>query len=141
MQASMASTLHAHNKPYADTKGGRALMNGAADLDELIALHEKFMRGELNGRRLNLAYAIMRKVSFRGKNLKFAEFKGANLSWCDFSDTNLEGASFYSCNLIGAKHAYPVNTYTYYMLDVSSRQNKARHRSAPRPRLRFPAMI
>ena len=38
-------------------------------------------------------------------------------------------------------HAYPVNTYTYYMLDVSSRQNKARHRSAPRPRLRFPAMI
>ncbi len=38
-------------------------------------------------------------------------------------------------------HAYPVNTYTHYMLDVSSRQNKARHRSALRPRLRFPAMI
>jgi serine/threonine protein kinase len=40
-----------------------------------------------------------------------------------------------------SSHAYPVNTYTYYMLDVSSRQNKARHRSAPRPRPRCPATI
>ena len=41
----------------------------------------------------------------------------------------------------GTTHAYPVNTYTHYMLDVSSRQNIARHRSVSRPRPRFPAMI
>ncbi len=48
---------------------------------------------------------------------------------------------FFPAVFFSSWHAYPVNTYTHYMLDVSSRQNKARHRSALRPRLRFPAMI
>ena len=40
-----------------------------------------------------------------------------------------------------SSHAYRVNAHTHYMLCASSRRSKVRHRSAPRPLLRFRATI
>ena len=67
------------------------------DLNTIIQLHEKWLRGELGGKKAdlryaNLSYADLRGADLRGADLSYADLRGADLSGADLSGANLRYA-------------------------------------------------
>ena len=67
------------------------------DLQNILALHLLYLKGESGGQRANLS----------GANLSRANLFGANLSGADLSRANLSGANLYGADLSGANLPSP----------------------------------
>ena len=58
------------------------------DLNTIIQLHEKWLRGEPGGKKANLRYADLSYADLRGANLRYADLSYANVDfsswplWC-----------------------------------------------------------
>ena len=71
-------------------------------LNEIIASHGKWLRGEEGGERANLYGANLRMANLDGANLYGANLDGANLRMANLRMANLYGANLYGANLDGA---------------------------------------
>ena len=81
------------------------------NISEKIRLHEKWLRGDINGIRLNLSGADLSGANLSGADLSYANLSGANLSGADLrradlSGANLSGADLSGANLSGADLSY-----------------------------------
>src|ERR1700679_1902921 len=72
------------------------------ELTEPFALHEKYVRGESGGKRLDLSLQTGHELDFSKKNLSSADFTGAFLNHGNFSYTKLRQANFFGSVLNNA---------------------------------------
>lgn len=64
-----------------------------AELNERIEKHDKWLRGEIGGERLDIgAQYDVRGLDFDGRDLRSAIFQGADLSFTSFCAANLRNA-------------------------------------------------
>lgn len=71
-------------------------------LNEIVALHEKWLKNEEDASRANLSDADLRDANLSGADLSGADLKGADLSGANLSDADLSGADLRGANLKGA---------------------------------------
>ena len=76
------------------------------DLNTIIQLHEKWLRGELGGKKADLSYADLRYADLRSANLRYADLHGADLSYADLRGADLSGADLRGANLSYADLRY-----------------------------------
>ena len=76
------------------------------NISEKIRLHEKWLRGDINGIRLNLSGADLSYANLSGADLRRANLSGADLSGADLSGADLSGADLSYANLSGADLSY-----------------------------------
>lgn len=69
------------------------------ELFELFAFHDKYLKGNAGGRRLDFSLQTGHELNFSGKNLSSAEFVGAFLNHSDFSHARLHQANFFGATL------------------------------------------
>ncbi len=63
------------------------------ELNERIRKHDKWLRGEIGGERLDIgAQYDVRGLDFDGRDLRSAIFQGADLSFTSFCAANLKNA-------------------------------------------------
>jgi uncharacterized protein YjbI with pentapeptide repeats len=74
----------------------------ANEIKEILALHEKWLKGLADGRGANLRGADLGGANLRGANLWEADLRGANLRGADLGGANLGGANLGGANLRGA---------------------------------------
>ena len=79
------------------------------ELDEILALHLKWLKDEPDGKRANLrgvdlGCAYLRGADLRGANLRGADLRGADLRGADLGDANLRGVDLSGADLSGAKN-------------------------------------
>lgn len=94
-----------------------SIMN-ADELSLILASHRKWLRGEKDGQRANLAHAELRYANLPDAELRYANLSGANLSdayltradlrdadlrYANLSGANLSGANLVDANLSSAK--------------------------------------
>ena len=72
------------------------------DLNTIIQLHEKWLRGEPGGKKANLRYADLSYADLRGANLRYADLHNADLRYANLSYADLRGADLRSADLSGA---------------------------------------
>jgi uncharacterized protein YjbI with pentapeptide repeats len=77
------------------------------DLDAMILAHERQLKGQLGGQRLDVSMQTARGLTFNKRNVSDADFVGAMLDNSCFIETqmrrcNLFGASMVRCDLQGA---------------------------------------
>lgn len=72
------------------------------ELDEVVELHEKWLRGEEGGRRAELCNVDLRSVDLACVNLSFADLSHANLTSAKLRSTDLSYANLASANLASA---------------------------------------
>lgn len=63
------------------------------DLNTIIQLHEKWLRGELGGKKADLRYANLSYADLRGADLSGADLSGANLRYADLRYADLRYAN------------------------------------------------
>ena len=64
------------------------------DLNTIIQLHEKWLRGEPGGKKANLRYADLSYADLRSADLSGADLRGANLRYADLSYANVDFSSW-----------------------------------------------
>lgn len=69
------------------------------DLNTIIQLHEKWLRGEPGGKKADLSYADLSYADLRSANLRYADLHGADLSYADLRGADLSGADLRGANL------------------------------------------
>ena len=69
------------------------------ELNEIIALHLKWLRGEVGGKRADLYKANLSNTDLRYVNLSKANLSKANLSKANLGKANLRYANLYNANL------------------------------------------
>ena len=73
------------------------------ELQDIIASHERWLKGEIDGIRADLGGANLERANLRGANLREADLeranlRGANLRWADLRGADLREADLdYSC--------------------------------------------
>ena len=72
------------------------------DLNTIIQLHEKWLRGELGGKKADLRYADLSGADLSGADLRYADLRGADLSGADLSGADLSYADLRHADLSGA---------------------------------------
>ena len=77
------------------------------DLNTIIQLHEKWLRGELGGKKADLSGADLRGADLRYADLSYADLSyadlcGADLSYADLRYADLRGANLRGADLSGA---------------------------------------
>lgn len=70
-----------------------------AQINQFIAAHERFYRGEPRGHRAIMRFLQAPGIDFSGRLLVEVDLSGANLKGANFANTNLERASFYCADL------------------------------------------
>ena len=78
-----------------------------SELDEILESHNRWIRGEKDGRRaglwgVDLRGADLSGAGLRGANLRVADLREANLYGADLRGANLSGANLRGANLSGA---------------------------------------
>ena len=78
------------------------------ELEKVLDLHKKWLRGEAEGklanlRNANLIDANLHGANLRGANLIGANLRGADLSGADLHGADLSGADLHGANLSGVK--------------------------------------
>src|ERR1700722_243742 len=69
------------------------------ELIELLAQHEKYVKGGSGGKRLDLSMQTGHELDFHGKDLTGAEFVGSFLNHSNFSHAGLQQANFFGATL------------------------------------------
>ena len=69
------------------------------DLNTIIQLHEKWLRGELGGKKADLSGADLSGADLSGADLRGANLRGADLSGADLSGADLSGADLRGANV------------------------------------------
>lgn len=69
------------------------------DLNTIIQLHEKWLRGELGGKKADLSYADLRDANLSGADLRDADLSYADLSYADLRYANLSYADLRYANV------------------------------------------
>ena len=87
--------------PTAAESAGRPRYS-QAQINQFIAAHERFYRGEPRGHRAIMRFLQAPEIDFSGRHLVEIDLSGANLTGANFANTNLERASFYCADLTGA---------------------------------------
>jgi len=72
------------------------------ELKQVLAVHAKWVRGEVGGVQANLSGADLRSADLRSADLRSADLSGANLSIASLYGTNLSGANLSIASLYGA---------------------------------------
>ena len=99
------------------------------ELNEVIALHQKWLNDDEDGVQADLTNANLRGANLRGANLRGANLRGANLRGANLIDANLRGANLRGANLIDAnltganltgangnlRHIKSIQTEKYYI--------------------------
>ena len=75
------------------------------ELKQVLAVHAKWVRGEVGGVQANLSGADLRSADLRSADLRSADLSGANLSIASLYGTNLSGANLYGANLKDTRDA------------------------------------
>ena len=75
------------------------------DLPAVLVAHKKWLNGEPDGTRANLADANLTGAKLAGANLAGANLTGAKLAGANLADANLARANLTDANLTGAKLA------------------------------------
>jgi uncharacterized protein YjbI with pentapeptide repeats len=70
-----------------------------AQINQFLAAHERFYRGEPRGHRAVMRFLQAPKIDFSGRVLTEIDLSGANLQGASFATSNLERASFYCADL------------------------------------------
>ena len=91
------------------------------NLNEIIELHVKWLRGEKGGNYANLSGADLSCADLRGAalscaDLRGAALRGADLSCADLRGAALRGADLSDANLSGANLSGAVLDKTYYQI-------------------------
>ena len=74
----------------------------ADELSLILASHRKWLRGEKDGQRANLAHAELRYANLPDAELRYANLSGANLSDAYLTRADLRDADLRYANLSGA---------------------------------------
>ena len=88
------------------------------DLNTIIQLHEKWLRGEPGGKKADLSYADLSYADLRSANLRYADLRSADLHNADLSYANLRYADLRYANLSYADLSYA--DLRYANVDFSS---------------------
>ena len=72
-----------------------------AQINQFIAAHERFYRGEPRGHRAIMRFLQAPDIDFSGRLMVDVDLSGANLKGANFAGSNLERASFYCADLSG----------------------------------------
>jgi uncharacterized protein YjbI with pentapeptide repeats len=70
-----------------------------AQINQFIAAHERFYRGEPRGHRAIMRFLQAPEIDFSNRTLVEIDLSGANLKGANFANSNLERASFYCADL------------------------------------------
>ena len=70
-----------------------------AQIDQFVAAHERFQRGEPRGHRAIMRFLQAPGIDFSDRLLVEVDLSGANLTGANFANANLERASFYCADL------------------------------------------
>ena len=68
-------------------------------LDEILKLHQMWLKNEEGGQRADLSNADLRGADLRGADLRGANLSDANLSGANLSDANIRNANLSDANL------------------------------------------
>ncbi len=71
-------------------------------LDQFMAAHERFIRRQPHGRRMNLMYLQAQDMSFAGRLLTEVDLTGANLQRARLIGADLERANLFCADMTGA---------------------------------------
>ena len=93
------------------------------DLNTIIQLHEKWLRGEPGGKKAdlrsaNLRYANLHNADLRYANLSYADLRGADLRSADLRSADLRSANLHNADLRYANLRYA--DLRYANVDFSS---------------------
>ncbi len=72
------------------------------ELVKRVAAHERFLKKQAGGQRLQINFCVVPRNDFFDRNLQEAELVGADLSECDFTRANLARANLFGANLAHA---------------------------------------
>ena len=76
------------------------------DLNTIIQLHEKWLRGEPGGKKADLRSANLRYADLHNADLRYANLHNADLRYADLSYADLRSADLRSADLRGADLSY-----------------------------------
>ncbi|MEI6986910.1 MAG: serine/threonine-protein kinase, partial [Rhodospirillaceae bacterium] len=106
MTVSFEGTRGVRNQPRPVTNDGE-LFEGKAisviDLARMLQEHSRFLKGQSNGKRIDLSFRRLSGMSLAKANLQDSEMRGALLRDCDLSGANLRGANLFCADMTGAK--------------------------------------
>lgn len=77
-------------------------MDKSIDLKEVVRLHEHWLKGYADRRRMDLSQEDLRGAKLRNADLRWADLRGANLSYADLRGADLCDAYLCGANLYGA---------------------------------------
>jgi hypothetical protein len=69
------------------------------NLEQILALHKKWVDGAEGGARANLSGADLQGAKLQGANLRWADLRWADLQWANLRGANLSGADLQGANL------------------------------------------
>ena len=72
------------------------------ELDKIIMLHDRWLKGELNGARADLSGMDLSGMDLHAADLRYANFRGANLSDSNLSRVDMTGADTKDTNMRNA---------------------------------------
>ena len=75
----------------------------AADLARMVREHGRFLKGQSNGRRLDLSFCRLSGLSLTGLNLQQSELRGALFRGSDLSGSNLREANLFCGDFTNAQ--------------------------------------
>ena len=76
------------------------------ELQEILRLHQLYLRGSAQGTQANLEGANLRGANLEGADLEGANLRGADLRYANLEGANLEGADLEGADLEGANLRY-----------------------------------
>ena len=93
------------------------------ELQEILGLHLRWLRGEPEGKRADLGGADLGGANLYGANLGGADLSGADLGGANLRGANLYGANLSDANLYGAYR--PTNPPARWVPDSAGCLRKA----------------
>ena len=101
IDAAIQAAIAAESGGEGDMFDGRPI--GTAELSKALQEHQRYLKGQRQGRRLDLSFRRMTGMVLPNLNMQDSELRGSLWRNCTLNGTNLRGANLFCADFTGAK--------------------------------------